>query len=87
VLVTKLALCVTITVIAIVQSKIQKDQYNTACARRKFLNVNTVVLDPVLNHNVFCAVKPDGLTPAFASDPTKQQQWTAFIQDVAIDPG
>lgn len=32
-------------------------------------------------------VPPDGLSEAFASDPTKIQQWTAFIQDVAIDPG
>jgi predicted nucleotidyltransferase component of viral defense system len=31
--------------------------------------------------------RPDGLTSAFASDPTKQQQWSAFVQDVAIDPG
>jgi predicted nucleotidyltransferase component of viral defense system len=31
--------------------------------------------------------RPDALTAAFADDPTKIQQWTAFIQDVAIDPG
>jgi predicted nucleotidyltransferase component of viral defense system len=31
--------------------------------------------------------RPDGLTEVFANDPTKQQQWKAFIQDVAIDPG
>jgi predicted nucleotidyltransferase component of viral defense system len=31
--------------------------------------------------------RPDALTSAFANDPTKIQQWTAFIQDVAIDPG
>lgn len=30
---------------------------------------------------------PDGLTPAFASDPTKQQQWTAFVEEVAVNPG
>jgi predicted nucleotidyltransferase component of viral defense system len=30
---------------------------------------------------------PDGLSEAFANDPTKLQQWTAFLQDVAIDPG
>lgn len=31
--------------------------------------------------------RPDALTPIFAADPTKQQQWAAFIRDVAIDPG
>ena len=31
--------------------------------------------------------RPDGLTEAFANDPTKQRQWIAFVQDVAIDPG
>jgi predicted nucleotidyltransferase component of viral defense system len=31
--------------------------------------------------------RPDALTSAFANDPTKQQQWKAFIQHVAIDPG
>jgi predicted nucleotidyltransferase component of viral defense system len=31
--------------------------------------------------------RPDALSEAFANDPTKIQQWTAFIQDVAIDPG
>lgn len=31
--------------------------------------------------------RPDGLTPAFASDPTKQQQWAAFAQEVAVNPG
>jgi len=31
--------------------------------------------------------RPDALTAAFANDPTKIQQWTAFLQDVAIDPG
>ncbi|WFU14653.1 hypothetical protein [Bradyrhizobium sp. CB3481] len=31
--------------------------------------------------------QPDALSEAFANDPTKIQQWTAFIQDVAIDPG
>lgn len=31
--------------------------------------------------------RPDALSDTFASDPTKIQQWTAFIQDVAIDPG
>ena len=30
---------------------------------------------------------PDGLTPAFARDPTKQQQWRAFVEDVAVNPG
>jgi predicted nucleotidyltransferase component of viral defense system len=33
------------------------------------------------------ADRPDALTEAFARDPTKVQQWTAFVQDVAIDPG
>jgi hypothetical protein len=28
--------------------------------------------------------RPDGLTSAFASDPTKQQQWAAFIEEVAV---
>lgn len=32
-------------------------------------------------------VRPDALSEAFANDPTKIQQWTASIQDVAIDPG
>jgi predicted nucleotidyltransferase component of viral defense system len=31
--------------------------------------------------------RPDGLTPAFASDPAKQQQWAAFVQEVAVNPG
>jgi len=30
---------------------------------------------------------PDALTPAFAADEQKQQQWRAFIEDVAQDPG
>jgi hypothetical protein len=30
--------------------------------------------------------RPDALTPAFAEDPTKQQQWTAFLKDVAVTP-
>ncbi|MBR0758532.1 nucleotidyl transferase AbiEii/AbiGii toxin family protein [Bradyrhizobium jicamae] len=30
---------------------------------------------------------PDALTPAFAADPTKQQQWASFIQNVATNPG
>ena len=30
---------------------------------------------------------PDGLTPAFARDPAKQQQWAAFVQEVAVNPG
>ena len=31
--------------------------------------------------------RPDALTPAFAEDQTKQRQWTAFLEDVAIRPG
>ena len=31
--------------------------------------------------------RPDALSEAFGNDPTKFQQWAAFIQDVAIDPG
>jgi predicted nucleotidyltransferase component of viral defense system len=31
--------------------------------------------------------RPDGLTPAFAADPTKQQQWTAFVCEVVVNPG
>ncbi|HTG17605.1 MAG TPA: nucleotidyl transferase AbiEii/AbiGii toxin family protein [Blastocatellia bacterium] len=31
--------------------------------------------------------RPDGLTSAFASDPTKQQQWAAFAEEVAVNPG
>lgn len=31
--------------------------------------------------------RPDALSGTFAKDPTKIQQWTAFIRDVAIDPG
>ncbi|MGD9802522.1 MAG: nucleotidyl transferase AbiEii/AbiGii toxin family protein [Hyphomicrobiaceae bacterium] len=30
---------------------------------------------------------PDALTPAFADDPHKQQQWTAFVANVAMQPG
>ena len=30
---------------------------------------------------------PDCLTPAFANDPAKQQQWTSFVADVAMRPG
>ncbi|WP_311972638.1 nucleotidyl transferase AbiEii/AbiGii toxin family protein [Bradyrhizobium agreste] len=33
------------------------------------------------------ADRPDALTKAYADDPTKVQQWTAFIQDVAVNPG
>jgi hypothetical protein len=33
------------------------------------------------------AEPPDALTPAFAEDETKQQQWTAFLVDVAVTPG
>jgi predicted nucleotidyltransferase component of viral defense system len=32
------------------------------------------------------ADRPDALTPAFAEDPTKQQQWSAFVKDVAVTP-
>jgi hypothetical protein len=31
--------------------------------------------------------RPDALTPAFAEDQTKQRQWTAFLEGVAITPG
>lgn len=31
--------------------------------------------------------RPDGLTTAFANDRAKQQQWTAFVEEVAINPG
>jgi predicted nucleotidyltransferase component of viral defense system len=31
--------------------------------------------------------RPDALTSAFAEDPAKQQQWTAFLADVAVNPG
>src|SRR5882672_6531223 len=31
--------------------------------------------------------RPDGLTSAFASDPTKQQQWNGFVEEVAVNPG
>lgn len=31
--------------------------------------------------------RPDGLTFAFPNDPTKQQQWTAFVEEVAVNPG
>ena len=30
---------------------------------------------------------PDCLTPEFAGDPAKQQQWSAFVADVAMQPG
>jgi hypothetical protein len=31
--------------------------------------------------------RPDGLTSAFVNDPTKQQQWNAFVEEVAVNPG
>jgi hypothetical protein len=31
--------------------------------------------------------RPDGLTSAFAGDPTKQRQWAAFVEEIAGDPG
>lgn len=30
---------------------------------------------------------PDALTRAFAEDAAKQQQWTSFVQDIAVQPG
>lgn len=30
---------------------------------------------------------PDALTPEFAADEQKQQQWRAFVENVAVDPG
>jgi predicted nucleotidyltransferase component of viral defense system len=30
--------------------------------------------------------RPDAFTSAFADDPTKQREWAAFVQDVAIKP-
>ena len=33
------------------------------------------------------AERPDALTPAFASDASKQAQWAAFLEDVAMNPG
>jgi predicted nucleotidyltransferase component of viral defense system len=33
------------------------------------------------------AERPDALTPAFAEDKTKQQQWAAFLADIAVTPG
>ena len=30
---------------------------------------------------------PDCLTPAFAGDPAKRQQWASFVADVAAKPG
>lgn len=30
--------------------------------------------------------RPDALTPAFADDATKQQQWKAFLEDIAVNP-
>jgi hypothetical protein len=33
------------------------------------------------------AERPDALTPAFASDPAKQRQWTAFVQGIEADAG
>jgi hypothetical protein len=32
-------------------------------------------------------VLPDALTPAFAADEQKQRQWTAFVEDLAQNPG
>jgi predicted nucleotidyltransferase component of viral defense system len=31
--------------------------------------------------------RPDGLTAAFANDPTKRQQWAAFVEEIAENPG
>jgi hypothetical protein len=31
--------------------------------------------------------RPDGLASVFASDPTKQQQWSVFVEEVAVNPG
>ncbi|MBX9463032.1 MAG: nucleotidyl transferase AbiEii/AbiGii toxin family protein [Aquamicrobium sp.] len=36
---------------------------------------------------VIPAEPPDALTPAFAAEEQKQQQWRAFVEDVAVDPG
>jgi len=33
------------------------------------------------------ATTPDALTADFANDPAKQQQWRAFVEDVASNPG
>ncbi|MBX2805274.1 MAG: nucleotidyl transferase AbiEii/AbiGii toxin family protein, partial [Hyphomicrobiales bacterium] len=30
---------------------------------------------------------PDALSPAFAADELKQQQWRAFLEDAALNPG
>lgn len=30
---------------------------------------------------------PDALTPAFATGEQKQRQWSAFVDNVALDPG
>jgi predicted nucleotidyltransferase component of viral defense system len=30
---------------------------------------------------------PEGLSPAYSNDPARQQQWAAFCDNVAIDPG
>jgi Nucleotidyl transferase AbiEii toxin, Type IV TA system len=30
---------------------------------------------------------PIGLTQAFVDDPTKQQQWQSFVEDLAVQPG
>jgi Nucleotidyl transferase AbiEii toxin, Type IV TA system len=30
--------------------------------------------------------RPDGFTSTFASDPTKQQQWNGFVEEVAVNP-
>jgi hypothetical protein len=32
------------------------------------------------------AESPDAVTPAFASDPAKQQQWAAFLQGIEAEP-
>ena len=31
--------------------------------------------------------RPDGLTPVFATDPSKQKQWAGFVEEVAVNPG
>jgi hypothetical protein len=32
------------------------------------------------------AERPDALSRSFAEDPVKQQQWEAFLQDIAVKP-
>jgi hypothetical protein len=55
-------------------------------AMEDVLDVYTRPHDPALPLEIPLDA-PDCLTPAFAGDPAKQQQWSSFAADVAMRPG